>query len=289
MAIRPNKSYTFHLNNFKNTRRTFVRTGVYSDGNCFYHSLLRAVNSEYRKKITYEEHLELVSKFKRDLCDWITIDIYKSLGNGEHYRLGFMNELSVLIHNQDQWIDYDKTITDQIIDKILTSDVIDNKILPMITTMDETNKTIYERFFVESRKYIVYFLSDKVNNMKIKQIVDRLVPHFVPMFKKAHDKTLGNFKRRIEKDGEFVDSILMECISKFCNHNFLFLTEDMSMYNNCSNVCSFESEKNCIIFLWIDENHFEILGELRENNFVYRVFQSDDELIRHIKDHCNLV
>jgi hypothetical protein len=43
---------------------------------------------------------------------------------------------------------------------------------------------------------------------------------------------------------------------------------------------NFDENRKCLVFLWVDENHFEIVGEVEHKNIINRIFDSDDKLIQ---------
>jgi hypothetical protein len=81
--------------------------------------------------------------------------------------------------------------------------------------------------------------------------------------------------------GEWVDALQMECIARYTGYNFVFIREqEGDTYPGLSHVVSFDPSRQCLLFLWIGENHFEIIGDLEKKNIINRVFSSDDPLIQ---------
>ncbi|NBP59371.1 hypothetical protein EBU71_23010 [bacterium] len=89
--------------------------------------------------------------------------------------------------------------------------------------------------------------------------------------------------------GEFVDSTQMECLSQYTGYNFIFIEyEKDKAYTGHTHMVSFDKNLKCLIFLWVDQNHFEIIGELEAKNMINRIFNADDALIELLSDPNSL-
>ena len=102
----PDKSKTFSSPIYPN----MVRTGVISDGSCFFHALLYATSSSYRGKDETGKIKE-VSELREHIYKNFTFQKWKSLRNGELYRMLIIEELREINGNQEKW---DKEILPEI-------------------------------------------------------------------------------------------------------------------------------------------------------------------------------
>jgi len=272
----PNKTFTFHFKN-KVGGRQFVRTGTYSDGNCFIHSILRCISQEYRRNKDSKIHLELVKSFRKSLSNWINMDIFKTLGNGEFSKILFTSKLLQIIRDND--IDPENKVH-VIINYILTPNIIEHKILPEAMS---GNESFYMQFFTASGNYLMNKLDKILDADKLKHVLKELPAYFLPIFKTAFDTSLSEFKEKLMKDGEFVDSTQMECISLFIGMNLVFFDgTSMEGYAGGNDVVKFDESKKTLIFLWIEENHFEVFGELLDSSTINRIFSPKDPIIYSI-------
>lgn len=287
--IKPNKTIIYDcpeisylLNN-----RTLMRTGAYADGNCFYHALLRAIDTNYRKQNNVISHSRIVEKFRKDISEWVSKDIYQSLGKGENCKLSFQQEFNDILKEyygniEEHPQDIDINVL-QIIFQILPLETIDTKIIPNILSKPK-NDNFYVKFCAETSKFLREQIGKKISKEKLSYLCNQMCDYFIWLFEQTHERIFHRFKSSLKKMGYFADSIQLECISKYVKYNFLFLNEATGKpYEGFSHIVSFIPSRETIIFLWVNENHFEIIGELEENNIINRIFSSDDPLVIGIK------
>jgi hypothetical protein len=277
--IKSNKSFTLSLPNFK-LDRTLIRTGTYPDGNCFIHALLRAIDKDYRKQTSHLNHLRIVEQFRKDLVEWITPEIYQSLGNGEHVRMSFLTEFNHILKEE---VDKDvQTEMHKILFQLVPYKLIDSELVP--NAVNNKEQGFYIAFCKIVRERIQQRLSNLKDRKKVEEIVRYAFEYFMGLFQTAHEQSLEHFKEQLGMMGNYVDSIQMECISKYIGYNFLFIderTEDT--YKGISHIVSWDPDRKTLIFLWVDENHFEIIGDLEGKNVINRIFESNDPLIEQIR------
>lgn len=307
--IKPNRTFTYECPNISyfTNKRTLVRTGVYPDGNCFFHAMLRAIDTNYRKQTNHVAHSRLVEKFRKEISEWVTFDFYQSLGKGENFRIQFQQEFNDVLreyygntnfiselylqseetdvsasannNSQEEPIEYNKDIL-QVIFKLISIETIDKDIIPNVLKSDN----FYVSFCSETSSYLGKKLYSIVNKQQLSNICNEMCDYFIDLFRITHNRIFQHFKRDLRCMGNFVDSFQLECISRFVKYNFLFINEKTQKpYDGFSHIVSFDPEKPCLLFLWVGENHFEILGELENNNIINRIFSSDDPIIIGVK------
>lgn len=275
--IRPNKKYAFDLPSLNHEKRSLVRTGTYPDGNCFIHALLRAIDNAYRKQDSQAMHVHLVGEFRKKIYDWITPEVFYSLGNGVQLKLYFSSELNHLLDQQ-----YAKTHEVEsiyhIVQHLVPRTYIDQVIIPNI----QHEENFYSAFLKKAELHIRTQLRG-YDEEKTRAVCNLMSKYFIDLFQEAHQLAYQNFRNKMRTMNEYVDSFQMECISKFVNYNFLFVDNNTSdVYQGLSHVVSFDHSRDCVLFLWVNENHFEVLGVLEHGNIINRVFKSNDPLIRRI-------
>lgn len=281
--IKANKTFTLDVPLItKNLpERRLVRTGSYADGNCFIHALLRAIDIGYRRQTSYSLHLKLVERFRKDIAEWITMELFQQLGNGVQIRIAFLTEFNVLIEKMFEEKDQHPSPVIRVLYQVLPKDEVENNIIPRASD----DKNFYVSFCNQLEERLRVILS-KVEPSKVDLICTQMHEHCIHLFQEAHKKSLENFKAKFLKMGEYVDSLQMECLSKYTGYNFIFI-QNNEVYTGNSNMVSFDKSRKTLIFLWINENHFEIIGELEEHNMINRIFESDDELVRWLNDPNN--
>jgi len=279
--IKANKTLTIDIPSIsKNVpHRSLVRTGTYADGNCFFHALLRAIDTGYRRQTSYPLHLKLVERFRSDIVDWLTLETFQELGNGEHKRLAFLMALNQLFDQTIFDIENHPSPTIRILYKLITKKDIDEEILPQALK----DENFYLSFCKQAEAMIRQKLKTVPKN-KVDSLCTQAHDHFIHLFKVAHEQSIENFKSKLLKMGEYADSLQMECISKYTGYNFIFIhhEKDNEMYNGNFEIVSFDTNLKCLIFLWINENHFEIVGELEDQNMINRIFDAKDPLIQSL-------
>lgn len=288
--LQPNKTNTFTLPEVP-SERCFVRTGVYADGNCFIHCVLRAVNSSYRKYKTYTEHIKLVEQFRKTLTDWLTTEQYYNIGNGELFKFRFTEELRRTITK----IPTDPTIEHSymdIIHKLFTPEVLEKDIVDKIQ-ISEIGKDYYFSFCKLSEQYVekklrVYF--DK-HPEKLHTLQKYIWRYFINLFQNIHNISLEKFRNELGSIGVFTESSHIECISRFTGYNFIFLTFDgegrIIPYEGNRHLNDYLVSQKTLVFLWIGQNHFEIIGELDKNQYINRIFEGNDEFLQKFTNYLN--
>ena len=258
--------------------RSFVRTGSYGDGNCFIHCILRATSSKYRRCNTYEDHIKLVQEFRNNLIEWISPEKYFKLGNGEVSRFSFINEFNELMDNRD---------TKDILTKIFTSEIVQTN-LNKVMVEEKIGKQFYIKFCKLCEDYLKSKYKDIINNTRLEYLKKNLWEYFIGLFKTAHTNSYEKFKRELGTMDNFVESSHMECMSNFIGYNLIFIdtnTDDeknIETYKGNKFLTDFDPTRKTIVLLWLS-SHFEIVGELDRDQYINRVFDSEDIFIKSIQ------
>lgn len=229
---------------------SLVRTETIADGSCFYHVICHALFREYRDLSDMDQR-SFAHDIRLKVYETLTLDTFKILSNGEVFRLQFINNLRFVIQNTRSLLRY------------YDFSYWDNQILPMISK--EWNDTDIES-------------------------VERIISPYLQSFKRirivldiTEKITFNSFKRHIQT--EWVDELGMELISRFfkCNFFFFHSTTRMPYHTQIIN----ESYRRNIVFLWVNDTHFENIGELCDENHIKRIFTNRDKLILTIKTYLN--
>jgi hypothetical protein len=286
IMIKANKTFTINFPTITKAlpQRTFVRTGTYGDGNCFIHALLRAIDTGYRRQSSYSLHLKLVERFRRDITEWITPEIVKGLGNGEPLRLGFLTEFNHLLEQNYTTLSDHPSPVIRVLYQLVPKQEMDEHIIPHVLKQ--------ENFYIAFCEQVEKNIRPKLKNVqpeKVENLCKQIHEHFIHLFQEAYKQAIDKFKNKFSRMGEYVDSTQMDCISQYTGYNFIFIQyEKDTAYPGQTHMVTFDKNLKCLIFLWIDENHFEIIGELEDRNMINRIFDANDPLIELLSDPDNL-
>jgi len=273
------KTYIYRMPLSDELGRTLVRTGVYADGNCFLHALLTAIDPKYRKQSTHYAHLKVVREFRKDLVEWVTPERFRQLGQGEPLRIHFLDAFNQVL--DDAYIAPDPSAYEEILRSLLSRADIDQHVLP------ECVNAKVDNFYLSFCRAVDQRLRKALHQCapeKVKALCAWVQRYFIGLFEKAHVQSLEHFRDRLVRMGEWVDTLQMECIARYTGYNFVFIRErEGDAYPGLSHVVTFDPTRQCLVFLWVGENHFEIIGELEKKNIINRVFTADDALIQGLR------
>lgn len=209
------------------------------------------------------------------------MELFQQMGNGVQIRLAFLTEFNLLLEKMFSERDQHPSPVIRILYQILPKEEIDKNVLPNATQ----DKNFYVSFCNQVEDLLRKLLQ-KIEPSKVDLICKQMHEHYIHLFQEAHKRSLENFKDKFLKMGEYVDSLQMECLAKYTGYNFIFINQSQNneVYSGSSHMVSFDENRKTLIFLWVDENHFEIIGELEDKNMINRIFESDDELIELLID-----
>jgi hypothetical protein len=221
-----------------------------------------------------------VREFRTRLAEWVTLEIFQRLGDGEQIRMHFLTAFSQLLDAE-----YAQPTEDPYLDilvSLITRKQYDLEILPALLTK---SSGFYLGFCEAVDQRLVQALRscEPARATAFRQWAQN---YFVGLFERAHATSLAQFKERLARMGEWVDSLQMECIAQYMGYNFVFIREEHGDgYPGLAHVVTFDPDRKCIVFLWVDQNHFEIIGELERKNIINRVFDPTDVLIDQLRDN----
>jgi hypothetical protein len=232
---------------FKNAYSTdIIRTGTISDGSCFFHALFYALSSTYRG-LDEEQRIQLIHKVRKEIGNSITTDKWKTLGDGEIFRLQMSSGLrDAVIHlciklypdPNEQHIMVNKWDNDLLPKLVWTGDIQDN-FQAMLNEM---------------------FKGAALDAKNILQVVEK--------------ETFDNFIAHIETD--WVDEFGIDIASEYVKSNIHFIqASNRKVYKTFS---KHQYNRN-VVLCWIDDAHYECLGKIINGDKVQRVFSNNNSFI----------
>lgn len=127
--------------------------------------------------------------------------------------------------------------------------------------------------------------TDEIQNIpyeKAKYIRKHAQKMIKEILEQAENDTYVEYKRSLKSVGESIDSFNIQTISDYFNRDIYFIDGKNRMpYNNSSTTENFHRRKS-IIILWVNDNHYEVIGRLIKDNRIQREFDHDDPLVKKI-------
>lgn len=220
-----------------------VRTGVIGDGSCFFHAACFSLYDEYRS-LTDDKKIKYVKDLRKNISESITLEKYKNIGQGELFRLQFLTSFR----------------------NILLSMPIDKKewdthVLPTLSNQWKTTE-----------------LSDLLHILeKTKTGLTPKTLHTITL--KVETLCWKSFQTHLQR--AWVDEYCIEVVADYLRCNFYFIESNTrELYRTSTTI---EKYRKNIILLWINDTHYESVGEMYRENIVRRVFTNRDKCIVHLK------
>jgi hypothetical protein len=241
----------------------YVHTGVAGDGSCFYHAFLRATRGQY-KYMSYDKRLEAVQGLRQKLADKVDDSTLSEIGAGEARHMLFFAELSARIA---------KGFPDDPAFAALNEAVNLQEVLEETTSFrGNFYFTFIEKVTTLGRERLAAF--DHTYGTRISRWCYN-------MFLDANESLRAAFKSKLLSDQ--VDALQIGFIANQLNCNFLFLREspagELEPYP--LNALAKDARKY-VVFIWIDDCHYEPVGVLMEDKRVRRIFTESDDLVQKI-------
>ena len=282
-----------------------VRTGTIAEGSCFFHTLLHAYSKDY-VLMNRKDRMKYVCRLRGSLAGKIDRDSWEDMGGGIIAKVPFLENLHTLLENFYKFLnneDHRGRSTRRLI-KYLNKNSDNNmeifKLIGELITLEDFEKTIlpisYEKtkddkimdcqksIVEESLKFLVN--KEELKNMeeqKLDYIKSMTIIFLCTILKEADSASFKNYIFGLENVGEQVDSYTIDFISQRFNRDIYFLDGNTRLpYNNCATPTTLQQRKS-IIILWVQKNHYEIVGRLLPGNRIQREFSTSDPLISKLK------
>jgi len=230
---------------------TMVKTGVEADGNCFFHCVLRAINSSY-KTLPVEDKLKEI-KQTREQCAASIAKFLPLLGGGELRAMLFLTSFREKIKNG---FPPDAT------GNTLNSSLKPSKLLEY-----------YERAQSASRGQV---LSSFLNILKerIHPSLHNYVVKFIQQcISETESEVLEELRANMLQMGKEIDAQQIEIVSRTLGLNFIFIDGDrLDIYKGV--LPTIDEKWDTVILLWINQSHYELVGYRDEDYYITRRFKA---------------
>ena len=283
-----------------------VRTGTIGEGSCFFHTLLHSYSKEYTM-MDKKDRMKLVLKLRAGLAGKIDEESWESMGDGNIARVPFQENILDILTNFYKFINDKKEIRGRSTRRIYKNLINNNKdklkiyeiisellplenglekvILPKAYKQDCDSLLDYKKYInQEAHTYIINSgILNTIDDKKSKFILTTISEFITEVCKESYTSAFKNYKKSLENVGSEVDNYTINFISDRFNRDIYFLDgKTRTPYNNCDTLDTLKGRKS-IIVIWINKNHYEIVGRLLPGNRIQREFTSDDPLIKKLK------
>lgn len=286
-----------------------TRTGTIPDGSCYFHSILHGCSKRYYI-MNNEEKKKYVKILRSKLALKITKENWEELGYGIISSIKFQENISEILINFYKFILKDRTasgkITQNVINSLIDKDgqnLIFYKIMIELIPLEVFEKQILPKSFSNQtqkikemnisfkEQTIEYFdnmkLLSKINSQEKIDCLRKNIIHFINIIsKEAEDFSFNKFKSDIKNPSKYVDEYMMGIISEYFDIDIYFIDGKNRMpYQN--NSSKYIKNRKSIIILWVNDNHYEIIGILLPGNHIQRSFEPDHPIIKKINMFLN--
>ena len=286
-------------------KEVLVRTGTIGDGSCFFHSLLHAYSKDY-VQMDNDDRIKFVHRLRASMAGRVNKETWQELGGGLIAKIPFQEKVNSILLNFYRFINNDPKCRGKSVKNVIKSLIggDQNKmelyelIFELIPFDEGFEKNILPKAYTkcedglidlckteivnQSIKYI-----DNINTLqnvdpeKIKYIRDTLFTFVNTLVDEAENSAFKEYVNGLKNISDEIDSYTIGLISERFNRDIYFIDSSTRMPYRMGGSDNLKNRKSLII-MWVDQNHYEIIGRLLPGNRIQREFNSDDQLIRKI-------
>lgn len=282
-----------------------VRTGTIEEGSSFFHALLHAYSKEYAS-MSNKERMKFVRKLRASMAGKIDRESWENLGKGLIAIVPFQDNLNNILVNFYRFMNDDNKARGASTKRVIKGLIGENgqnfdlyKLLTELIPIDAFQSIILPSAFTKRDKVKIstcanlivedtlLYLSKKdeiksIPSDKASYICSVTTKFISTILDEAKESAYKEYLRGLQTIGEEVDSYTIDFVSTRFNRDIYLLNgNDRLPYKNSYTVNSLEQRKS-IVVLWIDKNHYEVVGRLLPGNRVQREFDCDDPIIEKL-------
>lgn len=286
-----------------------VRTGTIEEGSSFFHALLHAYSKEYAS-MNKKDRMKFVRKLRASMAGKIDRESWENLGKGLIAIIPFQENVNNILVNFYRFMNDDSkargTSTKRVIKgligengdnfelyKLLTElipidDAFQSVIIPSsFSKRDNVKISTCSNLLVEET---LLYLSKKdeiksIPSDKASYICSVATKFISAVVDEAKESAYKEYLHGLQTVGEEVDSYTIDFVSSRFNRDIYLLNgKDRLPYKNSYTVESLQQRKS-IVVVWIDKNHYEVVGRLLPGNRVQREFDCDDPIIEKLYNY----
>lgn len=255
-----------------------VRTGVPSDGSCFFHAYLLATENHYRS-LPLEEQYKQVVALRQNLSTFVTKDVWKLLGNVTTVETERMVvHIIEQLYRKTGWENIDKDVW-EVLSQIFTQEEVENTLLPIREDSEERLRVL-----IEKNVNLMLSGQDSAEDIVALENLKKVALEFFnSVIEYADLQALEQFKKNLADPSTQTDEKMLVAIREYSDYDFLFLNGTTRKSYNTG--LKMSGTRPILIVLWINECHYESVGRLLSGNKIQRLFSSSDSLVKILENH----
>lgn len=283
-----------------------VRTGTIADNSCFFHSLLHAYSRDYVSR-DKKGRTELVTRLRKTLENTITAKQWEDISSSMVVKIPFQEVVQKLISDLYRYVLQNKKGKTRhgrtIIRKVVKTEN-DSKTYSIIFEMvsqkelekiigsvynnsgDLPLSKVKDIILQEVKKYyktLIENMGQKYkNNKQLKFCLEKLITMMFIILDEADEYARNEYVTSIKDTNGSIDNQTLEMMSNHLNRDIYILDSDTGLpLDNHSK--EYIKKRKSIILLWLEKQHYEVVGKLVSEHTVQRQFSSKDPLITKLK------
>jgi hypothetical protein len=275
-----------------------IRTGTVGEGSCFIHAVLKGLNLDNYSKMNKEDKMIYVEALRKKMSEEITLEYYK-VNLSSISMLSLSQELSKFLKIVYHFINHtEEYISDQFIIEMVNENitvfkmittllsekefigVIDNPFITSSHHIDEYiknyNSSFYRLFLKKLEEEDVKLSEERLDicKSKIKKFIESTCNFIV-------ETNFKKYKKELKNKGIWCSDLLFGFILDYLNIDAYFI--DISKREKYIDH-TIKKNRPAVVIGWIDENHFENIGIMEEDQTITRLFQPDHPFINKLKN-----
>jgi len=273
-----------------------------ADGSCLFHSILTSYSTRYLR-LTDDEKKEKVKNVRKNFSTQLTKDEWMSIGHGEASKHAFFTSLRDIIeHIYSFFSGEDNILEEEIKNEIEKNRRVFEFIFKRIgkeTLQDkiiqDTSKTRGDVYFSASsfcnlvKKHLKKTYMKRLNEAdesKFLIILETSIDFFQFLTQSCINKCFISFKKKLEDPEEWMDFEYIPLISDLFDVNIYFIDDVTKQpYITGKDKFLYDAGRKCIILIWQNQCHFNVLGVM-DNNGAKTTFDIEDPIIQKIHNYA---
>ena len=243
--------------------------------------------------------MKIVGRIRNEIADTITQQQWESVGKGSEAIMRFQRVFEERLSKSVSFVKGEDVDLDSpslaefvkpahkevyaILFELLPPDTIISECMPKISSRsslsecwDIISDTLCD--LLEQNKKV-----QQVSITKQKYLKNRLIEFAKIVNSDSITESFNEYVDNMRQTESFVDTLMFDIIANwFCRDIYIIDGETRLPY--LYHTLSAETNRLGIVLLWVNQNHYEIIGRMNEDdNTVQREFDSDDEFIEKIR------
>jgi len=286
---------------------TLVRTGTIGEGSCFFHSVMCACSKEYCA-MDRKGRMKFVKRLRASMAGNVTRYSWEEMGGGLIAKIPYQEKVYDILTKFYDFMsssdggDARGRSTRRVVKKLIKGDVENLELYRLITELiplDEGyNQVILKNAYdntsdmkiEDSKKAVIKETIKYINAKSEFNIIDpdkaeylrSVITNFnTTIMNEAESSTFSSYVKNLQSVEANVDTYTIGLISDRIERDIYIIDGSTRLpYRNAS-VENLQFRKS-IIVVWVEKNHYEVVGRLLPGNRIQREFDKGDPIIDKI-------